>query len=73
MMISRKRLGSWTLTRPLQAAIVLMLASTAAAQAPPTISTTRPLAVRPGQAIDMTIQGAILVGVRDLWTSFPST
>ncbi|MED5449404.1 MAG: hypothetical protein VYA62_14370, partial [Planctomycetota bacterium] len=69
MMNSPRRPGFWTLTRPLQTAIVLLLASTAAAQAPPTISTTRPLAVRPGQAVDMTIQGANLVGVRDVWTS----
>ena len=73
MMISPRRPGSWTLTRPLQTAIVLLMASTAAAQAPPTISTTRPLAVRPGQAVDLTIQGANLVGVSDVWTSFPST
>jgi len=53
--------------------VLLSLAGIVVAQAPPSISTTRPLAVRPGQALDVAIQGANLVGVSDIWTSFPST
>lgn len=51
--------------------LFLVLAVPAVAQVP-SISTTRPLAIRPGQATDVTIQGANLVGVSDLWTSFDS-
>ncbi len=53
--------------------VLLSLAGIVVAQAPPSISTTRPLAVQPGQALDVAIQGANLVGVSDIWTSFPST
>ncbi|MFP6770213.1 MAG: hypothetical protein VB859_18705, partial [Planctomycetaceae bacterium] len=55
---------------PLVLVLLFGLAGTAAAQAPPSISTTRPLAVRPGQATNLTIQGGNLTGVSDLWTSF---
>ena len=74
MMLSSRRPGTWTLSRPLgTVAVLLMMAGVAVAQAPPSISTTRPLAVRPGQAVDLKIQGANLVGVSDVWTSFKST
>lgn len=55
---------------PLALVLLFGLTSTAAAQAPPSISTTRPLAVRPGQTTNLTIQGGNLTGVSDLWTSF---
>ena len=74
MMFFARRPGSPIVSSPLCTAVVLLLwAGTAAAQAPPSISTTRPLAVLPGKAVDLTIQGANLVGVSDVWTSFPST
>ena len=74
MMLSSRRPGTRTLSRPLgTVAVLLMMAGVAVAQAPPSISTTRPLAVRPGQAVDLKIQGANLVGVSDVWTSFKST
>ena len=74
MMLSSRRPGTWTFSRPLgTVAVLLLMASVAMAQAPPSISTTRPLAVRPGKAVDLTIQGANLVGVSDVWTSFTST
>ncbi len=74
MMFSARRPGSPIVSRPLHtAALLLLLAGTAVAQAPPSITTTRPLAVRPGQAVDLAVQGANLVGVSDIWTSFPST
>ena len=72
MMLSPSRCTS--LSRFLHAVLLVSLvAEVVLAQAPPSISTTRPLAVRPGQAIDLKIQGANLVGVSDVWTSFPST
>ncbi len=49
---------------------LLASAASAPAQAP-SITSTFPQAVRPGESVDVTIRGDNLAGVTELWTSFP--
>jgi hypothetical protein len=51
---------------------VVLCSFAAAVQAqPPSITGLAPLAVRPGEAVDLKVQGANLAGAAMLWTSFP--
>jgi hypothetical protein len=52
-------------------ALIAGLASAAHAQVP-SITSTSPQAVAPGQSIDVTLRGANLAGATELWTSFSS-
>ena len=52
-------------------ALIAGLASSANAQVP-SITSTSPQAVAPGQSIDVTLRGANLAGATELWTSFSS-
>ncbi len=49
-----------------------VFAGTSAAFAEPEITGTSPRAVRPGEAVDLTITGKDLAGATSLWTSFPA-
>ncbi|MFM9962542.1 MAG: hypothetical protein ACKV2Q_15125 [Planctomycetaceae bacterium] len=51
--------------------MLLAAASQVSAQAP-AITSTSPLALKPGQPNDLKLQGGSLVGPTQLWTSFPS-
>ena len=53
-------------------AMVLVTQSNVTAQAPPAVNRTTPLAVMPGQAIDLIVQGGNLADTRALWLSFPA-
>lgn len=55
----------------LAGAVLLLSTAELSAQAP-SISSTTPLALKPGQANDLKLQGAALAGPTQLWTSFPA-
>ena len=54
-------------------AIALVVSSQPTFAQSPTITLTTPLALKPGQATDLKLHGANLVGPTQLWTSFAAT
>lgn len=54
------------------ASVVLLAAASQVSAQAPAITSTSPLALKPGQPNDLKLQGGSLVGPTQLWTSFPS-